>query len=101
LYYETKLSKDNTIACATCHHPDHGFGDGKQFSSGMAGALGGRNAPAVFNSAYYSQQFWDGRAASLELQAEGPVQNPVEMAETLENVVGKLAGDASYIADFE
>lgn len=101
LYYETRLSKDNTISCATCHHPDHGFTDNKQFSSGMGGALGGRNAPTVFNAAYYSQQFWDGRAASLEAQAEGPVQNPVEMAETLENVVGKLATDPSYIADFE
>lgn len=101
LYFDTQLSKDGTIACATCHHPDHGFTDNKQFSSGMGGALGGRNAPTVFNSAYYSQQFWDGRAASLEAQAEGPVQNPVEMAETLENVVGKLATDPSYVAHFE
>ena len=101
LYYETKLSKDGTLSCATCHHPDHGFADGKQFSAGMGGALGGRNAPTVYNAAYYAQQFWDGRAASLELQAAGPVQNPVEMAETLENVEQKLAGDPSYIADFE
>jgi cytochrome c peroxidase len=67
----------------------------------MGGALGGRNAPTVYNAAYYAQQFWDGRAASLELQAAGPVQNPVEMAETLENVEQKLAGDPTYLADFE
>ena len=101
LYYETKLSKDGTLSCATCHHPDHGFADGKQFSAGMGGALGGRNAPTVYNAAYYAQQFWDGRAASLELQAAGPVQNPVEMAETLENVEQKLASDPTYLADFE
>ena len=101
LYYDPNFSVDNTISCASCHSPDAGFGDGKQFSDGVKGQKGGRNAPSVFNTAYYTLQFWDGRAPSLEKQAEGPVQNPIEMAHTLEDVVKKLSADASYKADFE
>ena len=101
LYYDPILSVDNTVACATCHHPDFGFTDGKQFSEGVGGQKGGRNAPTVFNAAYHTTQFWDGRAPSLEKQAEGPVENPVEMAHTLEGVEKKLTADASYRAAFE
>ena len=101
LYYDPILSVDNTVACATCHHPDFGFTDGKQFSEGVGGQKGGRNAPTVFNAAYYTTQFWDARAPSLEKQAEGPVENPVEMAHTLEGVEKKLTADASYRAAFE
>ena len=101
LYYDPILSVDNTVACATCHHPDFGFTDGKQFSEGVGGQKGGRNAPTVFNAAYYITQFWDGRAPSLEKQAEGPVQNPVEMAHTLEGVEKKLMADTSYVSAFE
>ena len=101
LYYDPILSVDNTVACATCHHPDFGFTDGKQFSEGVGGQKGGRNAPTVLNAAYYTTQFWDGRAPSLEKQAEGPVENPVEMAHTLEGVEKKLMADASYRAAFE
>ena len=101
LYYDPLLSVDNTVACASCHHPDFGFTDGKQFSEGVGGQKGGRNAPTVFNAAYYTTQFWDGRASSLEKQAEGPVENPIEMANTLEAVEKKLTADASYRAAFE
>ena len=101
LYYDPILSVDNTVACATCHHPDFGFTDGKQFSEGVGGQKGGRNAPTVFNAAYYTTQFWDGRAPSLEKQAAGPVENSVEMAHTLEGVEKKLTADASYRAAFE
>jgi cytochrome c peroxidase len=101
LYYDPQLSVDNTIACASCHRPDAGFADPDQFSKGVKGQLGGRQAPPVLNSAHYTLQFWDGRAPSLEKQAEGPVQNPVEMAFTLEAVEKKLSADASYKADFE
>lgn len=101
LYYDPQLSIDNTVACATCHTPDHGFADPKQFSEGVKGQKGGRNAPTVINTAYYTVQFWDGRAPSLEKQAEGPVQNSLEMTNTLENVEKKLSADASYRADFE
>jgi cytochrome c peroxidase len=101
LYYDPLLSVDNTVACASCHHPDFGFSDGKQFSEGVQGKKGGRNAPTVFNAAYYTTQFWDGRAPSLEEQAAGPMQNPVEMAHTLAGVEEKLNADAGYREEFK
>ncbi len=101
LYYDPMLSADNTIACATCHGPKFGFTDGKPVSTGIRSQKGGRSAPSVFNAAYYTTQFWDGRAPSLEKQAEGPVQNPIEMGHTLEGAVKKLAADPSYRAAFE
>lgn len=96
LYYDPALSVDNTVACATCHHPDHGFSDGRPVSTGVQGKTGTRNSPTVFNSAYFDTQFWDGRAPSLEVQAEGPVQNPVEMAHTLRGVEQRLMNDPEY-----
>ena len=96
LYYDPVLSADHSISCATCHHPDKGFADARQFSEGVQGKLGSRNSPTVLNSAYYEAQFWDGRAASLEKQAEGPVQNPVEMAHTLTGVEQRLNANRAY-----
>ncbi len=101
LYYDPALSLDNTIACASCHHPDKGFADDKPFSQGVQNKLGGRNSPTVLNSAYYPAQFWDGRAASLEEQAKGPVQNPVEMAHTLGGVEERLSQDPTYRLAFD
>ena len=101
LYYDPMLSVDDTVACASCHHPDFGFTDGKPVSEGVNGQKGGRNAPTVFNVAYFATQFWDGRAPNLEKQAEGPVQNPIEMAHTLEGVEQKLTADPTYQAEFE
>ena len=101
LYYDPALSVDDTVSCASCHHPDFGFSDGQATSTGVGGQMGGRNAPTVINSAYSTTQFWDGRSPSLENQAEGPVQNPIEMAHTLEGVEKKLSADPSYRADFK
>jgi len=101
LYYDPSLSLDNTVACATCHDPSHGFTDNKQFSDGVQGKKGTRNSPSVLNAAYYSTQFWDGRAPSLEKQAEGPVQNPLEMAHTLTGVEIRLEQDPNYRIAFE
>lgn len=100
LYYDGILSADNSISCASCHAPGAGFGDPRQFSVGVGGKLGTRNSPPVANAAYYVTQFWDGRAASLEKQAEGPVANPVEMAHTLKGVEEVLNGNASYREQF-
>jgi cytochrome c peroxidase len=100
LYYDPILSIDNTVSCATCHSPTAGFADPKPVSEGVDKKTGARNSPTVFNSAYFHVQFWDGRAPSLEKQAEGPVQNPVEMANTLENVEKKLNADPSYREQF-
>jgi cytochrome c peroxidase len=77
-----------------------GFGDGQQFSDGVRRKKGDRNSPTVFNSAYFTTQFWDGRAPSLEKQAEGPVANPVEMGNTLAAVEQHLNADPSYRAEF-
>ena len=101
LYYDKGLSVDSTISCASCHRPDAGFADPDQFSEGVNGQKGGRQAPPVMNAAYFTTQFWDGREPSLEAQAGGPVENPVEMAFTHEGVVERLSGDASYVAQFK
>lgn len=101
LYFDTRLSKDNTVSCATCHSPKFAYGDGLPVSTGIKGQKGGRSAPTVINRAYSLAQFWDGRAATLEEQAKGPIQNPIEMGETHEAVVGKLKAIAGYRAMFK
>ena len=96
LYYDPGLSVDGTVSCATCHAPNLGFADGKAHSNGVDGKLGTRSAPTVVNAAYNTLQFWDGRSASLEKQAEGPMANPVEMGHTLEGVVKFAQSDPTY-----
>ena len=102
MYFEKRLSVDNTLSCASCHVPEKGFADPSQFSSGVGGKKGGRQAPAVINRVFSAAQFWDGRAASLEEQALGPMQNPIEMAmPSMAEVVTRLKADPSYVADFQ
>ena len=96
LYYDPQLSVDGSVSCATCHDPNRGFTDHERVSSGVQGKKGTRNASTVIDSAYSTTQFWDGRAPSLERQAEGPVQNPVEMEHSLAGVEKRLRADASY-----
>lgn len=100
LYYDPILSSDNTVSCATCHSPQYGFADPKPVSEGVGKQKGTRNSPPVINAAYYKVQFWDGRARSLEKQAAGPVENPVEMANTLAVVEQRLNADPAYKAEF-
>ncbi len=100
LYFDGRLSKNGAVSCAFCHIPDAGFADPRQFSFGVGGKKGGRQAPTVFNTAFNPTQFWDGRAGSLEEQAIGPIHNPVEMAETHENVVAKLNKIKGYRNQF-
>lgn len=101
LYYDPVLSVDRTVSCATCHDPRDAFADGKRVAVGVAGKTGTRNSPSVVDGAYYTAQFWDGRAPDLEQQAAGPVQNPVEMAHTLPGVAQRLNADPSYRAQFD
>jgi cytochrome c peroxidase len=102
LYFEKSLSVDGSIACASCHIPEKGFADPNQFSVGVGGKKGGRQAPTVINRLFSTKQFWDGRAASLEEQALGPVQNPVEMAmPSMAVVKEKLSADPAYVAEFK
>ncbi|MFO0809553.1 MAG: cytochrome c peroxidase [Gemmataceae bacterium] len=79
LYFDPILSTNSTVACASCHDPKLGYTDQSRFSKGIHGKLGGMSAPTVVNTAYNTHQFWDGRASSLEDQAQGPVGNNVEM----------------------
>ena len=78
LFFDKRLSQDNTIACASCHLAKFAFTDGKPVSTGIRGQKGGRSAPASFNRVFSSAQFWDGRAATLEDQSVGPFTNPIE-----------------------
>jgi cytochrome c peroxidase len=101
LFYERKLSADNTLSCASCHNPAVGFGDGRKHSVGVGGKLGTRNAPTLLNAAYGATQFWDGRAHSLEEQAGGPIANSIEMNMSHPLLVKRLQADPEYRAQFE
>jgi cytochrome c peroxidase len=100
LFIDGRLSKNGAIACAFCHNPGTGWADPRQTSIGIGGGLGGRQAPTILNTGFNPLQFWDGRAKSLEEQALGPIQNPIEMGETHESVVRKLKGIKGYQQQF-
>ncbi|MFN7929638.1 MAG: cytochrome c peroxidase [Blastocatellia bacterium] len=100
LYFEKQLSSDNTLACANCHSPYIHFGDGLPTASGVKAQRGKRNTPSVLNAAYYTAQFWDGRAATLEEQAGMPIANPIEMNLPHEVCVTKLSAIQSYRDEF-
>jgi cytochrome c peroxidase len=97
LYFDQRLSRDDTVACATCHDPAHGFAEPRKTSQGVGGQIGARNAPTITNRLFSKEQFWDGRAADLEEQAKGPLTNPIEMAMPSDDaVVTKVAGIPGY-----
>jgi cytochrome c peroxidase len=105
LFFDKRLSRDGTLACASCHDPKLGFSDGRRVARGLGGAEGLRNSPALINRGYGAVFFWDGRAASLERQAIEPILNPKELgmtSEELEIRTGMKAADvaatlASYV----
>ena len=101
LFHDKRLSKDNSLSCAGCHNLSRGGVDGLSSSIGIGGAKGPVNAPTVFNSSLNFRQFWDGRAASLEEQAAGPVHNPSEMGSNWAEVLGKLAQDRALVDQFK
>ena len=96
LYFDTRLSSDNKISCASCHHPEEGFAKHTKTGVGIRDQKGGRNSPISYNRILSSLQFWDGRAESLEAQAVGPIQNPIEMGNTHEGCVTCLQGIPGY-----
>lgn len=101
LFHDTRLSADNTVSCASCHDLATGGVDNKQYSEGVAGQLGGVNAPTVYNAVYNFVQFWDGRAETLADQAAGPPLNPVEMAsQSFDDIIAKLEKDKEFKAAF-
>ena len=101
LYFDKRLSADGTVACATCHATDKGFSDSRPTSTGIKGQVGGRNAPVTINRLFSQDQFWDGRSPSLEDQALGPVQNPIEMGHTLQGMVATLDKLKGYREQFK
>lgn len=100
LFNDTRLSKDNTLSCASCHGLNQGGTDLKPVSTGVGGAQGPINSPTVFNSSLNFVQFWDGRAKDLKEQAAGPVANPLEMGSSWDEVIAKIQTDPDYIQAF-
>lgn len=99
LFHDPALSRDGTLSCATCHPQASAFADTRRFSAGVEGRLGTRHGMPLFNLAWKKDFFWDGRAPSLRAQALMPIQDHLEMDETLPNVVAKL--QKSTAAEFE
>jgi cytochrome c peroxidase len=101
LYFDPRLSADNKISCATCHDPSMAWANHNATDTGIKGQVGNRNSGTILDAAYMKYQFWDGRALSLEEQALGPIHNPIEMGETLDNVVRKLNAIPGYRSQFQ
>jgi cytochrome c peroxidase len=101
LFNDKRLSHDNTVACVSCHDLQKGGTDRLPHSLGINNAEGDINAPTVFNSSFNFRQFWDGRAATLEEQIEGPVHNPKEMGSHWQEIIGKLKKEAAYLKAFK
>lgn len=101
LFFDPRLSADHTISCASCHLPEAGGTDNLPFSPGVGGLLGGRSAPTVLNRLFTREQMWDGRFESLEAQALGPIDNPIEMANTIDGAVAAIAAIPGYAPLFE
>lgn len=101
LYFDTRLSKNNNQSCATCHNPELGFSDGLKLGLGTDGNRLGRNAPHLYNLAWASTLFWDGRATTLEEQALGPIQAAAEMGMTSELTIERLASIKGYVSAFD
>lgn len=103
LFFDTILSGDNTISCASCHHPENAFTDTNSFSEGVNNTIGTRNAMPLFNLAWnYDERFaWDGKEFGLENQAFEPVSNEIEMHSNWQEVAEKLQGDEEYPSLFE
>jgi len=102
LFFDPRVSKSGNISCNSCHNVMAGGDDDRATSLGIGHQAGPRNAPTVWNSAFLTAQFWDGRAATLEEQAKGPIVNPVEMGmKSLDDVISRLKKSAEYEALFK
>lgn len=101
LFFDPRLSADDTISCGTCHEPEHAWANHNPVDIGIRGKKGARNSGTILDTAYMDFQFWDGRARTLEEQALGPIHNPVEMGSTLDDVVRKLGAIEGYRTQFK
>jgi cytochrome c peroxidase len=98
LFFDKRLSRDGTVACATCHDPARAFTDGRPVAVGINGSKGVRNVPTLVNRAWGRIFFLDGRAPTLEKQALEPIQNPIEMGLTLGEIKGRVAMEPEELA---
>ncbi len=101
LFFDPILSHDKSISCGSCHKPEFAFADNRSLSFGVNDSLGTRNTPSVMNMASRSHFFYDGRASSLEEQAIGPIENPVEMNLSIDSAVNRLLNSELYVALFD
>jgi len=101
LFHDPRLSKDGSVACTSCHISMMGGVDHRPVPIGIGGAEGELNAPTIFNAALNFRQFWDGRALTLQEQALGPIENPIELGHDLEDVVAVLQGIPDYADAFD
>jgi cytochrome c peroxidase len=102
LFFDPRLSRDNSVSCGSCHQPFAAFAQlDHDVSHGVDDLLGNRNSPALFNLNWHTSFFWDGGVNHIESQPINPIQNPVEMDEKLENIITKLNADATYKAMFK
>lgn len=101
LFFDSVLSRDRILACASCHRPEHAFGDTLPVARGIDGRRGIRNAPPLVNRAWERSFFWDGQVASLEEQALHPIASPREMDLPLEALAPRLREDPTWVAGFE
>lgn len=101
LFFDPRLSRDDSMSCASCHDPDKGWADGQRFATGVRGLQTGRSVPTTINAAYFNLQFWDGRAHLLEGQALGPIQASVEMDMPLPMLEAKLNKIEGYRRRFQ
>lgn len=101
LFFDPRLSGNNEVSCSSCHDPNKGYGDGQPTFDKYTGGQGARNSSTVINSGYYETNFWDGRAASLEEQALGPIENPNEMNQPLNELILELSVIKGYESNFQ
>ena len=101
LFFDQRLSRDNTVSCATCHTPSKGWSNGQRVATGVDGRVGTRSVPTLINAGYQAHFFWDGRLGSLEAQVRGPIENPNEMGLPMEQLVSRMNEIVGYRQQFQ
>jgi cytochrome c peroxidase len=99
LFFDTRLSRDGSVSCATCHNPELAFTDTRKLSVGIGGRTGNRRVPRILNRVYGTSFFWDGRAATLEEQVTQPISNPKEMDMKVEDAAARVGLDSATLAN--